>query len=244
MPPLWGGGFFVALTQLTVFYYSLGAVLHFVLPWLSPVKGIQEQQRKPGEVSRDAFNSLGKSQLHLNFSSRAAPQAHMTPPTCTWQQQQLPEGHHNALVARACPLEATGSVSDRPVMQLVSHVGVHCQCAAWPVSSQTAVNFYLTCGAVRNMWSRSNRSQGSHMGCCRANVCPQHQLAVCWSCQQLTRGKLDQPNSWTETAASTKICCNRCLGVRQEKLCACLHATPPLPPPPPTHPQIAVALHP
>jgi hypothetical protein len=61
MPPLWGGGFLVAFSQLSVFYYSLGAVLHFVLPWLSPVKGIQEQQRRPGEVSRDAFNSLGGS---------------------------------------------------------------------------------------------------------------------------------------------------------------------------------------
>ena len=60
MPPLWGGGFFVAFTQLSVFYYALGALLHFVLPLLSPVKAIQEQQRKPGEVSRDAFNSLGE----------------------------------------------------------------------------------------------------------------------------------------------------------------------------------------
>lgn len=59
MPPLWGGGFLVAFTQLSVFYYTLGAVLHFVLPWLSQVKGIQEQQRRPGEVSRDAVNSLG-----------------------------------------------------------------------------------------------------------------------------------------------------------------------------------------
>lgn len=59
MPPLWGGGFLVAFTQLSVFYYALGAVLHFVLPWLLSPKGIQEQQRKPGEVSRDAVNSLG-----------------------------------------------------------------------------------------------------------------------------------------------------------------------------------------
>lgn len=60
MPPLWGGGFVVAFTQLSLFYYSLGAVLHFVLPRLSSVKAIQEQQRRPGEVSRDAFNSLGE----------------------------------------------------------------------------------------------------------------------------------------------------------------------------------------
>lgn len=66
MPPLWGGGFLVAFTQLSAFYYSLGALLHFVLPWLCGpyVKGIQEQQRRPGEVSRDAFNSLGERVMH------------------------------------------------------------------------------------------------------------------------------------------------------------------------------------
>jgi hypothetical protein len=57
---LWGGGFIVAFTQLSVFYYALGAVLHFILPSLSPVRGIQEQQRRPGEVGRDAINSLGE----------------------------------------------------------------------------------------------------------------------------------------------------------------------------------------
>jgi hypothetical protein len=60
MPPLWGGGFLVAFTQLAVFYYALGAVLHFLLPLISSVKHIQEQQRRPGEVSRDAVSSLGE----------------------------------------------------------------------------------------------------------------------------------------------------------------------------------------
>eukprot|EP00775_Hariotina_reticulata_P003455 gene3455-3726_t len=59
MAPLWGGGFLVAFSQLSLFYYVLGAVLHFVVPWLCQVKGIQEQQRRPGEVTRDAVNSLG-----------------------------------------------------------------------------------------------------------------------------------------------------------------------------------------
>ncbi|GLC45014.1 hypothetical protein PLESTB_001743700 [Pleodorina starrii] len=57
--PLYGGGFWVAFTQLTVFYYTMGAVLHFVLPRIVPVKAIQAQPRKRGEVLRDAFYSLG-----------------------------------------------------------------------------------------------------------------------------------------------------------------------------------------
>ncbi len=57
--PLYGGGFWVAFTQLTVFYYAMGAALHFVLPRIAPVKSIQHQPRKRGEVLRDAFYSLG-----------------------------------------------------------------------------------------------------------------------------------------------------------------------------------------
>ncbi|WIA34046.1 hypothetical protein OEZ86_012425 [Tetradesmus obliquus] len=59
LQPLWGGGFLVALCQLSLFYYGLGAVLHWVVPLLGPVQGIQEAPRKPGEVARDAINSIG-----------------------------------------------------------------------------------------------------------------------------------------------------------------------------------------
>jgi hypothetical protein len=59
--PLYGGGFWVAFTQLVVFYYTVGAILHSVLPRVIPVHGIQQQQRKKGEVLRDAFYSIGES---------------------------------------------------------------------------------------------------------------------------------------------------------------------------------------
>lgn len=62
LQPLWGGGFLVALCQLSLFYYGLGAVLHWVVPLLGPVQGIQEAPRKPGEVARDAINSIGEQQ--------------------------------------------------------------------------------------------------------------------------------------------------------------------------------------
>lgn len=59
-PPLYGGGFLVAAGQLGVFYYVLGSVLHYVIPALFNVQRIQEQPRKPGEVSRDAISSIGE----------------------------------------------------------------------------------------------------------------------------------------------------------------------------------------
>lgn len=58
-PPLYGGGFLVAVSQLAIFYYGLGAVLHYVIPSIISVQGIQEHPRKPGEISRDALSSIG-----------------------------------------------------------------------------------------------------------------------------------------------------------------------------------------
>ncbi|KXZ52174.1 hypothetical protein GPECTOR_10g803 [Gonium pectorale] len=57
--PLYGGGFWVAFAQLAVFYYSVGALLHWALPRLLRVQAIQTQPRKKGEVLRDAFYSIG-----------------------------------------------------------------------------------------------------------------------------------------------------------------------------------------
>ncbi|KAJ9519878.1 hypothetical protein QJQ45_014604 [Haematococcus lacustris] len=57
--PLYGGGFWPAFTQLALLYYSVGALLHWVVPSLLPVQGIQVSQRKPGAVARDALYSLG-----------------------------------------------------------------------------------------------------------------------------------------------------------------------------------------
>ncbi len=65
MLPLYGGGFLVALSQLTAFYYVTAALLHFVLPAWLPVKGVQVQERTPGDVSRDAFNSLGANASYM-----------------------------------------------------------------------------------------------------------------------------------------------------------------------------------
>jgi hypothetical protein len=72
LQPLWGGGFLVALCQLSLFYYVLGAVLHWVVPLLGPVRGIQEAPRKPGEVGRDAVNSIGEQQAQQRIACQCA----------------------------------------------------------------------------------------------------------------------------------------------------------------------------
>lgn len=58
--PLYGGGFATAFFQLLIFYYGCGALLHFVVPRILPVKHVQcPDKRKPGDVERDALFSLG-----------------------------------------------------------------------------------------------------------------------------------------------------------------------------------------
>lgn len=61
MIPLYGGGFCAAYVQLLIFYYSVGAVLHLVVPAILPVQGIQKQERGSSDVSRDMVSSLGAS---------------------------------------------------------------------------------------------------------------------------------------------------------------------------------------
>uniref|UniRef100_A0A7S3VH27 Fatty acid hydroxylase domain-containing protein n=1 Tax=Dunaliella tertiolecta TaxID=3047 RepID=A0A7S3VH27_DUNTE len=59
LTPLYGGGFVPAFAQLFVFYYVVGALLHWGIPLLFPVQSVQPQPRAHGSVARDAFYSLG-----------------------------------------------------------------------------------------------------------------------------------------------------------------------------------------
>lgn len=59
MPPLYGGGFGVALVQLLLFYYGCGALLHYVIPSLFPIKPIQPTRPTPEDIRRDALCSIG-----------------------------------------------------------------------------------------------------------------------------------------------------------------------------------------
>jgi hypothetical protein len=90
LQPLWGGGFTVALCQLSLFYYVLGALLHWVLPLLYPVRGIQEAPRKPGEVGRDALNSIGQQDTAAAAAAAAAAGADMFLPLLDRYKPLLP----------------------------------------------------------------------------------------------------------------------------------------------------------
>lgn len=56
---LYGGGYINALLQTSCTYYIACIVLHWIAPRILPVHSIQVQSRQPGQVSREAFNSLG-----------------------------------------------------------------------------------------------------------------------------------------------------------------------------------------
>jgi len=55
-----GGGFIPAFAQLCLFYYLVGALLHWGIPLLFPVQNVQPQPRAPWSVARDAIYSLGE----------------------------------------------------------------------------------------------------------------------------------------------------------------------------------------
>lgn len=63
LTPLYGGGFWTAFAQLCVFYYAVGAFIHWGIPTMFAVKNIQAQERKPHVVSRDSFYSIGEENL-------------------------------------------------------------------------------------------------------------------------------------------------------------------------------------
>lgn len=56
---LTGGGFLVALGQVTAVYYALAALLHFVVPRLLPVRSVQKGEPKMGQARTEALNCVG-----------------------------------------------------------------------------------------------------------------------------------------------------------------------------------------
>ncbi|EIE27586.1 hypothetical protein COCSUDRAFT_11014, partial [Coccomyxa subellipsoidea C-169] len=59
MLSLYGEGFLQAIVQVSIVYYAASIALHWIGPWLLPVKSIQVQQRQQGQVTREALYSLG-----------------------------------------------------------------------------------------------------------------------------------------------------------------------------------------
>lgn len=61
MVSLYGGGYQQAVLQVSLVYYGASIALHWIGPWLLPVKSIQVQERQKGQVIREATYSLGES---------------------------------------------------------------------------------------------------------------------------------------------------------------------------------------
>ncbi|KAI3437745.1 hypothetical protein D9Q98_000193 [Chlorella vulgaris] len=59
LTPLYGGGYWVAVRQLAAVYYVTGVVLHYVVPAVLPVKSVQKGERRKGQVTAEALQSIG-----------------------------------------------------------------------------------------------------------------------------------------------------------------------------------------
>ena len=59
MPPLYGGGFWVAYLPACGVYYAAVILLHFIVPRLFPVSSVQVGKPRTGQVAQEARNSLG-----------------------------------------------------------------------------------------------------------------------------------------------------------------------------------------
>lgn len=57
---LYGDGFVVAFLQATTTYFAISILLHFVVPALFNVTSVQKGDQRPGQVIREALQSLGR----------------------------------------------------------------------------------------------------------------------------------------------------------------------------------------
>ena len=67
LPPLYGGGFWLAFSQVSLAYYLVAGLLHYAIPAVVPVKSIQPGERRQGQVAREALLSIGDSPFESVF---------------------------------------------------------------------------------------------------------------------------------------------------------------------------------
>lgn len=60
LPPLTGGGFWVAFAQVALVYYGFAAAIHWLIPRFFAVESVQVGKRRPGQVRKEALLSIGK----------------------------------------------------------------------------------------------------------------------------------------------------------------------------------------
>jgi hypothetical protein len=103
--PFYGGGFVPAFLQLLTFYYLAGGAIHFLLPALLPVKGIQSAPRARGEALRDAIYSLG-ARTAATCRRRQPPCRPLLPPVAAATQSPPPSSPPAAAAHLPPPLRA------------------------------------------------------------------------------------------------------------------------------------------
>lgn len=67
MLALYGGGYGIALLQISFVYYIACIVIHWLVPRALSVQNIQVHSRQPGQVRREALNSLGEHPLRGGY---------------------------------------------------------------------------------------------------------------------------------------------------------------------------------
>ena len=71
LPPLTGGGFWVAFAQVALVYYGFAAAIHWAIPTFFAVESVQVGERRPGQVRREALLSIGEKRVFFfNVVSR------------------------------------------------------------------------------------------------------------------------------------------------------------------------------
>ena len=70
LPPLTGGGFWVAFAQVALVYYGFAAAIHWVIPRFFEVESVQVGKRRPGQVKKEALLSIGAASLVQFFFFR------------------------------------------------------------------------------------------------------------------------------------------------------------------------------
>ena len=85
---LTGGGFLVALAQVTAVYYALAALQHFVVPRLFPVRRLQKGAAKPGQARTEALNCVGGQRV--GSAGHGGANAGGQPKTAALQPQHPP----------------------------------------------------------------------------------------------------------------------------------------------------------
>ena len=97
LPPLYGGGYWVAVAQIALAYYGIALVLHYVVPAVKAVRSVQKGQRREGQVLQEARDSISESERSVGARRGRGGAGGRRPATlCFWPG--LARSAHRALL--------------------------------------------------------------------------------------------------------------------------------------------------